>query len=75
MNRNELEIYDWLLQSPDQVAAVHILSDDELLRVSGWLGMTYDENASTGELLGICLIERSERWAKIMNGKANGGEA
>ena len=45
-------------------AAVAALSDDELLRVSGHLAQGYSENGPTGELLGICLIERSARWER-----------
>lgn len=73
--RNELEIYDWLLQAPDRPAAVGILSDDELARVGGWLRMNYDENTSSGELLGICLVVASDRWSRQVMAKKNAGGA
>lgn len=71
--RTPEEIYHWLVTAPDRVIAVSILSDDELLRVSGWLGLNYQENATTGAMLGICLVERSDRWAnEIMKTKESG---
>jgi hypothetical protein len=62
--RSSLEIYDCLLQSPDRVAAVAGLTDADLADVSGMLLQDYDENTSSGEILGICLVERSDRWAR-----------
>lgn len=65
------EIYAWLEAAPDRVIAVSTLNDDELLRVSGWLCQHYEENQPTGEILGICLVERSDRWAHEIMTKQN----
>lgn len=62
--RTDYEVTAWLLAAPDMVAAVAMLPDSELLRASGLLGRNYDENSATGELLGICLVERAGRWGR-----------
>lgn len=71
-------IYAWVFDAPNRPMAVAMLPDEELLRVSGLLLQHYSENDATGEILGICLVERSDRWAmRVMRTKEGdkGGEA
>lgn len=72
--RTAQEIYGWLRHAPRRAEAVGILSDAELLRVSGWLARDYNENSDSGELLGICLVERSDRWARTLMTTTTGGD-
>lgn len=71
--RTSLEIYDALLQSGDRVRAVAELTNAELLEVSGMLLLSYEENDSSGEILGICLVERSARFASRYARPPKGG--
>lgn len=71
--RNAAEIYEELVRSTDRVAHVAGLPAEELLCLSGWLARVYDENGQTGELLGLCLVERSERWAAMIPRPPEGG--
>ena len=66
MKRTAEHICAWLIDAPAPALAVGILSDDELLRVRGYLGRIYRESAMSGELLGLCLVEESARWEKLL---------
>jgi hypothetical protein len=60
------QLIAWLYEAPDMARAVGTLTNDELLRVSGLLSQDFDESGRSGELLGVCLVERSDRWGRIM---------
>jgi len=64
--RPPLAILVDLIDADDRPAAVAALADDALLLVSGMLSLSYDENGESGEILGICLVERSTRWGRII---------
>jgi hypothetical protein len=77
MSRPPLAILADLIDADDRASAVAALPDDALLLVSGMLSLSYDENGDSGEILGICLVERSTRWGRIVMEKqrnAGGGE-
>ena len=57
------DLYDWLLCGVNKSAKVAALNDEALCAVSGWLGQHYDENAPSGELLGLCLVEAARRFS------------
>jgi hypothetical protein len=61
VNRGKTLFVDTLHVS-DPEAAVAALSDVDLLVLSGWLGRHYDENAPSGTVLGLCLVEGFKRW-------------
>lgn len=56
------DLYDWILWAVDKPAAVAALHDTALCGVSGWLARDYDQNADSGELLGLCLVESARRF-------------
>lgn len=65
------DLYDWLLCGVNKSAKVAALNDEALCAVSGWLGQHYDENAPSGELLGLCLVESARRFALRVQGWKN----
>jgi hypothetical protein len=56
-------IYESLVESTERELMISMLTDHELLCVSGMLIQNYEENSVSGEILGLCLVERSSRWA------------
>ena len=61
-----LALLNDIRNADDRAAAVARLTDDDLLLLSGMLSLDYEENGDTGEVLGICLVERSTRWGRMM---------
>lgn len=60
---NPEDLYEWILWAVDKPAAVAVLNDESLCALSGWLSRRYEENAPSGELLGLCLVESARRFA------------
>lgn len=60
---NPQELYDWVRCGTDHPAKVAALHDEALCALSGWLSRRYDENAESGELLGLCLVESARRFS------------
>lgn len=56
-------IYESLVASTERELSVSMLTDEQLLTVSGKLMLDYEENEVSGAILGLCLVERSSRWA------------
>jgi hypothetical protein len=63
---NAEDLYEWLMGADHQPTAVAALHDTALCAVSGWLGRTYDENAESGQLLGLCLVESARRFSAVV---------
>ena len=59
-------LYQWVLATApaDRMDAVRALNDASLCRLSGLLGREYDENETTGEVLGMCIVEQAVRFVR-----------
>jgi hypothetical protein len=68
---NSGDLYDWILWAVDKPAAVAVLHDESLCALSGWLSRHYEENAPSGELLGLCLVESARRFSLRVQGWKN----
>ena len=70
-------LYAWVLATAreDRHAAVQALNDKSLCRLSGWLALSYSESDATGEVLGMCLVEQAERFAKTQDFKMQDARA
>lgn len=60
------EIFISLCQSDDRPAAVAALSHAELIALRGLLSRIYEENDTSGEILGLCLVEEAGRFESMM---------
>jgi hypothetical protein len=62
------EIYEWLMRAPCRARAVTALPDRELLAVTLLLErmLATQPQPESGELLGLGLVERSERWETLL---------
>lgn len=61
------DLYDWLLCGVNKPGKVAVLSDEALCALSGWLSRRYEENAPSGELLGLCLVEAARRFSAAVS--------
>lgn len=61
------EIYLMVCSAQRRASAVATLSDCELVCLRELLGRIYTENDTSGEILGMCLVEMAGRFETMTN--------
>lgn len=61
---NGFELFSHVCQAEDTAAAIHALSDADLRSLIGETGRNATDNNTSGQMLGIALVEAADRFMK-----------
>ena len=69
-------LYQWVLASAsgERMEAIQALNDVSLCRLAGWLEKDFVEGETTGDVLGMCLVEGHRRFSAQLGWKIEEGE-